>query len=225
VSRLTARLVFGVHPRTCPGCKFHGRFRAAGMPPRFDAECPRCHTYERHRLLLLADQRTPLVPDGAELLHVAPERVIGDHFRARCKKYVTLDLHEAADVNAPLENTGLPDRSFDVVICSHVLEHVDDTRALAELHRILRPRGVALVMVPLVDGWDATYEDRSITSPGDRDLHFGQNDHVRYYGRDIRDRIRRAGFAITEITAAGPDVVTYSLHRGEKLFVAVKEGA
>ena len=213
---------FGVHPRTCPACNFTGRFRAFGLPPRFDAECPKCRSLERHRLLVLADQRAPLVREGAELLHVAAEPIIRDRVKPRCKRYVTLDAHAAADVRAPLEATGLPDASFDHVICCHVLEHVDDRKALEEIRRILRPGGTLVAMVPIIEGWSSTYEDGAIASSAERELHFGQHDHVRFYGSDLRTRIRDAGFTLTEITAEGPDVVRYGLMRGEKLFIATK---
>jgi SAM-dependent methyltransferase len=125
-------------------------------------------------------------------------------------------------VRAKLEETALPAASFDHVVCFHVLEHVDDRRALCEIFRILRPGGTLLVMVPIVEGWASTYEDPDLVSLRERRLHFGQGDHVRYYGRDLRVRLGAAGFTLTEVTATGRDVVDYALLRGEKLFVAEK---
>ena len=106
------------------------------------------------------------------------------------------------------------------MVCSHVLEHVNDRKALRELKRILRPSGTAILMVPIVEGWDTTYEDPSVSSPEGRDLHFGQSDHIRFYGRDFRDRVRDAGFELTEFTAEEPDVSRYGLLRGDKVFFA-----
>jgi ubiquinone/menaquinone biosynthesis C-methylase UbiE len=103
-----------------------------------------------------------------------------------------------------------------------VLEHVDDKKALAEVYRVLRPGGVALIMLPVVEGWATTYENKAVTAPEDRMRHYGQSDHVRYYGADVRDRIRAAGFELSEFTAEGEDVLTYGLQRGEKVFVATK---
>ena len=105
---------------------------------------------------------------------------------------------------------------------SHVLEHVNDERALNEISRILTPDGAVLIMVPIIEGWDQSYEDSSITDVNDRIRHFGQWDHVRIYGRDLRERIVRAGFRLVEFTAVEPDVQHYGLLRGEKLFVAYK---
>ena len=77
-------------------------------------------------------------------------------------------------------------------------------------------------MTPVVEGWARTYENPSVDGPVARNLHFGQSDHVRMYGRDVRDRIRAAGFNLAEYAAVEPDVLTYGLMRGEILFVATK---
>jgi len=103
-----------------------------------------------------------------------------------------------------------------------VLEHVDDAKALSEIYRVLKPGGVALIMLPVIEGWSTTYENPRVTTPEERKRHYGQSDHVRYYGADIRERIKRAGFALDEFTAEGEDVLTYALQRGEKVFIATK---
>ena len=77
-------------------------------------------------------------------------------------------------------------------------------------------------MIPIIEGWTETYENPAIKSGRDREIHFGQNDHVRYYGRDFRDRVTAAGFSIQEFTADGADAVKYGLARGERLFVTTK---
>jgi SAM-dependent methyltransferase len=42
----------------------------------------------------------------------------------------------------------IPDASQDFVICSHVLEHLAEPIGFAEIHRVLRLGGVALIMLP-----------------------------------------------------------------------------
>jgi hypothetical protein len=71
----------------------------------------------------------------------------------------------------------------------NVLEHVDDSKALAELHRILMSNTYLLLAFPIIEGWESTYESNEILSNEMRMIHFGQLDHVRYYGRDVRERI------------------------------------
>jgi hypothetical protein len=77
-------------------------------------------------------------------------------------------------------------------------------------------------MLPVIEGWSRTYENAAAVTPADRMRHYGQSDHVRYYGADVRDRIRSAGFRLDEFTAEGEDVLTYGLARGEKVFIATK---
>ncbi|CUH80245.1 biotin biosynthesis protein BioC [Tritonibacter multivorans] len=210
-------------PRHCSVCDYHGDFRPTGFPQRVDASCPKCHSVERHRLIMLAVKRGQVLGDADEnsrVLHFAPEPMLSDYFRSRFQHYVTADLAAGFDLQLNMENIDLPDAQYDVIMANHVLEHVDDFKAARELHRILKPGGVLLCTVPLIEGWEETYEPEGIDSDAERLLHFGQHDHVRMYGRDFRDRIQSCGFALeAEITSEGADVVKYSLLRGEKLFL------
>ena len=218
-----ASLVSGVRHR-CNICGYEGRFRACGHPPRYGAQCPRCLSRERHRLLKLwVDAHNDAVK-GKTVLHFAPEPSISMFFKDLAGKYVTADLDpNYGDVVINIEEMALPDGFADVAVALHVLEHVDDRKALRELHRILRPGGLAIIMVPIVEGWDTTYEGSTIVTTSDRKLHFGQWDHVRYYGRDIRDRVRAAGFELIEFTAMEPDIQTLGLSRGEKIFFGLRQ--
>ena len=137
--------------------------------------------------------------------------------------YQTADLFEPADLTLNLEAIDLPDESIDLIIANHVLEHVDDGKASIELSRILSSNGILMCMVPIVEGWATTYENSNIITDKDRLLYFGQDDHLRFYGRDFRDRISKGGFNLRdEITAEGEDVIRYGLLRGEKVFVFEK---
>ena len=89
-----------------------------------------------------------------------------------------------------------PDGSFDVILCSHVLEHIpDDRKALSEFFRVLKPGGWAILQVPIMA--DTTFEDFSVTDPKEREKLFGQHGHVRSYGLDYGDRLTEAGFSVT----------------------------
>lgn len=207
----------------CTVCGYKGRFVAAGHPPRYDARCPECRSLERHRLLMLAFERFNLIEQGKRVLHFAPEPVLRDYLKGRAGEYRTADLAPGrADFKLNIEALDLPDESFDIVIVNHVLEHVDDAKALAELYRILAPGGILVATVPIIEGWDVSYENAAITSKADREIHFGQNDHVRYYGRDLRDRIGTAGFSLDEFVGSGVEVVRYGLLRGERVFIGRK---
>ena len=210
----------GVHDRNCPICGFNGRFTSFGSPPRWDAQCPQCGSLERHRLLYLAIDREHGFKPEAALLHFAPEFAVRQFVEPLVAEYVTTNISgQNVDLILDIQNLDLPNESYDVVLCSHILEHVDDNRALSEMFRILRPGGQCFVMTPVIEGWDRSYENAAVDGPKERDLHFGQLDHVRYFGSDIRDRIKSAGFMCSEFTAFGQDCVDYGLWRGEKVFV------
>jgi SAM-dependent methyltransferase len=212
------------HPRHCTICGHHGRFFSYGYPLTADVLCPKCLSLERHRAIAIFDkERAPF--KGKDILHFAPEPGLSALIRNRSpKSYKTCDgFARGVDLRIDITAIDLPDRSFELVLCLHVLEHVDDDRkAMAEVHRILRPAGVFIVMVPMEEGWEETYENPRITSPRDRLLHFGQEDHVRFYGRDIRKRLAAAGFAVDEWTAREPEVARHGLRRGEKIFYCRK---
>jgi len=209
--------------RTCPICNFQGGFQETGNPPRTDATCPICGSFERHRLFWLWYLKNPraLLPP---IIHFAAEVFFAEFFKERLdsSNYMTANISGNPDIFLNIESINLPNSSVSTVICNHVLEHVNDRKALSEIHRVLSKNGILIVSVPIIEGWEKTYEDSSIQSPEERELHFGQSDHIRYYGRDFRDRLNEAGFIFDEITAEGPDVISYSLLRGEKFFVCRK---
>ena len=212
----------GEFEKQCPCCGHLGRFDSFGHQPRYGSRCPKCRSLERHRLLVLADQKEDFFA-GKEVLHFAPETILSRIIGTRAKRYVTADLALGrADCILNIERIDQPNESWDVVVCSHVLEHVNDQVALAELRRILRKGALLIAMVPIIEGWETTYEDPAITSERDRQRHFGQFDHVRIYGRDFRDRLKMAGFDISEYSANGSDAVKYGLIRGEKVFACTK---
>ncbi|MGA2795001.1 MAG: methyltransferase domain-containing protein [Roseiarcus sp.] len=185
-----------------------------------DVLCPGCLSLERHRALAIYDEQNNLFA-GKDILHFAPEPGVKKLVLGRSpKSYRTCDLYaKNVDLRINVEAIDLPDALVDLILCLHVLEHVDDRKAMPELRRILRPSGTAIVMVPVEEGLDETYENPDILSRADRLLHFGQEDHVRYYGRDIRDRLRAAGFSVSEWTSREPDVTRHGLKRGEKIFI------
>jgi Methyltransferase domain len=205
--------------RTCPVCGYIGEFAPVGEPPRLDACCPNCRSRERHRLFKLWIDREGLITKQKSVLHFAPEPVFVPILRELAGKYVTTDfMRPKVDIKLDIEALDLEDSSFDVIIAHQILEHVDHRKALSECFRCLTPGGIMIVTTPLIEAWDKTYENPSITTARDRVLHFGQNDHSRFFGRDLKDHMRAAGFELREFVSVEPDVSTYALARGETLF-------
>ena len=213
--------------RECNICGFSGYFRGFGRPLRLDARCPSCGALERHRLFMLAISRREIknfTNKYSRVLHFAPERILEKKFRKLFNDYTTADLYADADIVLNLEDINVEDEQYDVIVANHVLEHVDDRKAASELSRVLKEGGVLVCQVPIVEGWNTTYENDEIQTEDERWLHFGQGDHVRFYGADFRKRICVGGFKlIREVTAQGSDVVKYGLLRGEKVFVFEKD--
>ena len=199
-ARLSALLLRG-EGRECPCCD--GRFRRMSRRrlSGWGGICPRCRSHPRHRAIALLLGRGEL--PGRRLLHFAPEPLLDPVFaRHPDVERVTADLHAPADLRLDISDLDLPDSSFDLILCSHVLEHVpDDRAAMGELRRVLADGGLGLVLVPYRPEV-TTYEDPSVTSPLDRMVAFGQQDHVRIYGNDLPDRLREAGFGVEDSTAA-----------------------
>lgn len=219
-----SKMAGGVTQRRCPNCNYFGHFTAFGNPPRIDAHCARCGSLERHRLYALMITREEPFAATDRVLHFAAEHHLRRLVTPRVARYETAELRAATrpDHILNIEAIELPDACFDKAIVNHVLEHVDDAKALAELFRILKPGGVLFVTTPVVEGWAKTYENPEVKTPAERVLHFGQSDHVRYFGADLRDRIRAAGFDLREFSAEEPDVHRHGLIRGEKIFIATK---
>lgn len=212
----------GIFTRKCTICGYEGRFKAYGDPPRWDARCTNCKSLERHRLLALALRHKPELISG-DVVHFAPEKSITRLIQPMAGSYRTADLYRSdCDLLLNLEAIELADGSVDVFMVSHLLEHVDDRKALSELFRCLRPNGCAIIMVPIAEGWSHSYENADAASGSDQDrlAHFGQIDHIRYYGTDLRVRIEASGFELSEFTATGEECVTFGLVRGEKVFIA-----
>jgi SAM-dependent methyltransferase len=254
-----ARVAHSVGRLHCPVCdkpvlrfqpmpeSFFRTLREAGWPhplERFETlnlaayTCPRCGSTDRERLIALylnehlARQREPIA-----VLDIAPypplagfiRRAIGD--RGGDGRYRSADLYMAGvDDRIDICDMSIySDQSFDLVLCSHVLEHVpDDCKAMAELFRVLRPGGRALVLVPIVLGLQATDEDPAVTDPRERRRRFAQDDHVRQYAKDdFTGRLAGAGFRVERFGADhfGADrLAKHGITAQSALYVAGRPG-
>lgn len=208
----------------CPVCdKTSSRWISLGYDKGL---CPRCLSEPRHRMLILYMlDELDVATKPLRVLHFAAEYC----FIRRFRQMPNLD-HVLADLDPPrggvkMDITDIPleSESVDMVICSHVLEHVqEDRKAMGELRRVLRPGGTALIMFPVDYSRPVTYEDPSIVSPEARREAFDQNDHVRVYGADFHERLRGAGFEVDTNrygASLGERAARYGLKRNEPLYV------
>lgn len=213
----------------CPLCRHRfSRFRDDWN--RSGAICWRCGSHERHRALWLYLESHPELLGGAgTLLHFAPEWCLRQRLgRVTGLRYVTGDVAPAAaQLQLDITDLALADGSFDAILCSHVLEHVEDDRAaIGELHRVLAPAGWAIVMVPVDVSRKETYEDPSVRTPEQRRRAFWQSDHVRLYAPDIAGRLRAGGFQVQRVRLAhefGPEQIRrFGLLADDELYVCRK---
>ena len=187
--------------RTCTLCGWTGR-RFLTFVHRH-VLCPSCGSQVRHRLAcaaLFASARGRCCMRGT-VLHLSPEYGLGLVLKPQASRYLTGDL-ATSDADLRLDATALPigGATVDLVVACDTLEHViDDAAVFREMHRVLRPGGMALLTVPEAEDLEATFEDPDCTDPSARRRVFGQFDHVRLYGRDFRDRVSAAGFEVTEV--------------------------
>ena len=193
---------------------------------------PSTLSLERHRLLWLYLQNETdffTAKEKKNVLHFAPEQEFYKRFKKQKNiQYTTTDLFSPlADVKADICNLPFEDNQYDVLFCNHVLEHIpDDTKAMQELYRVLKPGGMAILQIPQDLNRAITFSDDSITDEKERAAIFGQYDHVRVYGRDYFDKLRTIGFTVVEedyTKKISPELVKkYCLAPGEIIPVCFK---
>ncbi|RZJ62763.1 MAG: class I SAM-dependent methyltransferase [Flavobacterium sp.] len=192
---------------------------------------PSTLSLERHRLLwLYLKNETDFFSAPKKVLHFAPEQAFYKMFRNQKNlDYTTTDLYSPlADVKADICNLPFDDNAYDLILCNHVLEHIpDDTKAMQELYRVLKPGGMGIFQIPQDLSRETTFEDNSITDPKERAAIFGQYDHVRVYGRDYFDKLRSIGFRVVEEDYTAKiipqDVERYCLAPGEIIPICYKD--
>lgn len=191
---------------------------------------PSTLSLERHRLLwLYLNNETNFFKDEKKVLHFAPEQCFLKRFRKlKNISYTTTDLlSPIADVKADICDLPFDDNSYDIILCNHVLEHIpDDTKAMQELYRVMKPGGYGIFQIPQDLNRDVTFEDNTITDRAERAKIFGQYDHVRVYGRDYFNKLRSIGFKVEEVDYTAQlsedDITKYCLAKGEIIPVVYK---
>ena len=216
----------------CPICLHRFRqFLPYGRKGRPNALCPNCLSLERHRLLwLYLNEQTDFFYKPSKMLHIAPELCFIDRFeQLRHLDYLTADIESPlAKIKMDIHDIPFPENTFDVIFCNHVLEHVEnDKKAMQEMLRVLKPGGWAILQIPLFHPLkEHTIEDPELKDPKKRAELFGQDDHLRMYGKDYPDRISAAGFDIVEENYL-KDLSTeskrrYALPENEPIYRAIK---
>lgn len=201
---LKQRLRYAGRRVRCPCCnRRFGRFIVGDYPTQ--VICPGCGSRPRQRLLCLyLERRVGARLGELSVLHVAPEHSMANRLHREAGRYVSVDLSEERSPSVVADITSLPFdvASFDLVLCSHVLEHVpSDRAAMREMLRVLRPGGEVLVQSPVNYDQRQTFEDPQVTSPQERARLFSQDDHVRVYGRDLGERLEEVGFEVVVHTS------------------------
>lgn len=181
---------------TCTICSFNAKKWT--KISNNDNLCPNCGSLSRdRRLWKLLNEK--YLQENKSVLDFSPSRSL---FR-KWKKIKTIDYTASdlsgdfiADVQFDITNISKPDESYDLIICYHILEHVvEDIKAMQELFRVLKPNGTIWIQTPFKEG--EIYEDYTITSEAERLIHFGQEDHVRFYSVDgLKKRLESVGFTI-----------------------------
>lgn len=195
-------------------------------------ECPHCGASDRDRHLALYLRATGLTQRvaGARVLHFAPEKHVADLITThRPSHYIQADKFPARAGIVELDLTAIAadDQSFDLVIANHVLEHVDDIqKSLMEMHRVLVNGGFAILQTPFASTLTRTFEDPGIQSKNARLHAYGQEDHVRIYGRDIEAVFTSQGLVSRVKThqALLPDIdaVRYGVNSAEPFLLFQK---
>jgi SAM-dependent methyltransferase len=206
----------------CPLCNhsyrrfFNGGFdlpvieemQIIGAGRRQNIICPGCASTDRERLIhsVLISKELDFLPSDS-LLHIAPEpslyKWLIENKKELLKVYIQgVKYHEGFYYNSDVRLFDLMavpfiDESFDLVICNHVLEHVeDDQQAMREIYRILKTGGKGILQVPWSPILKETREDQSIKTFKDREKYFGQFDHLRLYGQDYPEKLKSVGFDV-----------------------------
>ncbi len=220
ISTRIANLLYSEKEFECPFCgRQFNSFMPGGLPIpvlkkkqvvgggyRLHYRCPFCYSIDRERLVYLyLKNKTDIFKIKVRLLHVAPEARLHQILSIQPNiSYFSVDiLSKLANAKSDITHMPFNENSFDIIICNHVLEHIqDDRKAMHELYRILNPKGWAILQVPISNLLETTYEDPAIKKLEEREKKFGQRDHMRIYGKDYGDRLRDSGFKVDVINFA-----------------------
>jgi SAM-dependent methyltransferase len=239
------------HNFECPLCKkkfrklkdggealpFFKNHKVIGGGRRKNMLCPYCLSTDRDRLVYFyLISKKELLQNDLILLHVAPEPSLkkyikqhsnityysGDKFEERYQGF----YYDKGTLNLDLTDLQYPDELFDIIICNHVLEHIkDDTKAIQEIKRVLKPNGWAILQVPISKDSQDTIEYQ-LLPPEKRKSIYGQEDHVRLYGLDYPERLKSQGLKVAYWKASdflnASEISKFAINNEEKVYIVRK---
>lgn len=194
--------------------------------------CQNCSSTDRERLIyiFLREKLKIFQSDkNKKILHIAPEINLTEKLLTfGFSEYICGDLfaygykYQDHVRNINILDIPFDKDTFDLIICNHVLEHISsDQLAMKEILRVLKGSGIAILQVPISKSSEKTFEDFSITDPRQRELAFGQFDHVRIYGQDYPEKLKQSGFVVTRVNISH-EFAQYGLNQDEDIFVCTK---
>ncbi len=186
--------------------------------------CPNCGSIQRTRKLYQLIKENYLV-DKSVILDFSPSRCLYRKWQNIPNiNYFSTDISGdfLSDFRYDICHIESSSNRFDLVICYHILEHIeDDIQAMSELFRVIKPGGTCIVQTPFKDG--DVYEDETKVSKEDRLLHFGQEDHVRIYSLyALSERLKKVGFQVDVLTLNEKINNRYGLKTNEQILIAKK---
>jgi SAM-dependent methyltransferase len=190
-----------------------------------DILCPRCGSLARNRRLYEIIQNGYLKKDDT-VLDFSPSRNLYRVLKENKNiNYISTDFagEFLSDQQYDITHIELPDQCIDLVICYHILEHIeDDGQAMTELYRVLKAGGTCIVQTPFKEG--DIFEDPLIRTSEERLKHFGQADHVRIYSVEgLKDRLSLSGFQVDVREFIEPADNKYGFKEKEYILLAQKK--
>ena len=195
----------------------------------FAYSCPKCNAADKERFYALYLSEY-LQNKSLSILDIAPSKSLSEFLKTfkNCK-FRTADLYMPyVDDKVDITNMDIyKDESFDFIICSNVLEHIEnDIQAMREIYRVLTKKGKAIMMVPISLDLENDYELKKTMTEAERWHHYGQNDHVRQYSKNgFISKLKSVGFTVEEITVKNYSkelFIKYGISEKSVLYIVAK---
>ena len=209
----------------CPICVKSKKTFYAGLFPLISLVCVGCLSLSRQRLIVNYLKKNSNL-NKKKIIHFAPEQSLIKFINQKYKiiKYDKVDLIPNRQiVHIDIENINKDyHHNYDLVICNHVLEHVNFIKAISNLKKLVKKNGEIFLTFPIIDSWKKNYINKKIKTSYDRFLHFQQFDHLQLFGREIEKYLADRNFSCTKYIATGNESVEFGLIQGETLFILKK---